>query len=101
MALHQHAHINGRLNELLELAAAPRSGRARITYAHKRTVDSFYSVENNERIRVSVDEATGEMRECVVKRKIAHLNVFCPRRKTDYRISVSTEEPRKHSVLSL
>lgn len=71
-----------------------------LNYAHLYLVDSFYSdTDNNtgyghsDKIRVTRDEKSGTVTECVRKIRLGDLNVYCPKRVADWRISVSIEIP--------
>jgi len=95
MSAVQHAHINKLLNSLHANTMQPGYPHARITYAHTRQLDSFYPAPGGDgsNVRVTTDEKTGEVKACVNKLRVAHLNVYSPKRRVDWRISISVEMP--------
>ncbi|KDQ09861.1 hypothetical protein BOTBODRAFT_36676 [Botryobasidium botryosum FD-172 SS1] len=95
MSAAQHAHINQLLNNLHANTMKPGYPHARITYAHTRQLDSFYPMPGGDgsNVRVTTDEKTGEVKACVNKIRVAHLNVYSPKRRVDWRISISAEMP--------
>jgi polynucleotide 5'-triphosphatase len=46
-----------------------------------------------DKIRVTRDERTGEVKECVKKIRLGDLNIYCPKRVADWRVSVNVEVP--------
>ena len=55
-------------------------------------MDKFYSnPQGGDRIRVSVDEKTQDIVACLVKKKLVHRHIYCPRSEFDVRISVNME----------
>lgn len=69
-----------------------------IAYKHHRLVDSFYPSDEGggggrEKVRVTRDERTGDVRECLRKIRLGDLNVFSPKRAADWRVSVNMEVP--------
>lgn len=110
----QHAAYNQALNKLIERTSAPSYPHARVRYEHTRVVDTFYTPPSGSglstgsgKIRVTKDAKTGELKECIQKIRIADLNIYSPKRKLDWRLSVNTEVPCKptsllpHLVLAL
>ena len=98
----QHAAYNQALNKLVQRSNQPAYTNARIRYEHTKVVDSFYPQPGGGgRVRVTTDEKTGEVKECVQKTRIADLNVYSPKRKMDWRVSVSTEVPGPSSCFFL
>jgi hypothetical protein len=88
-----HAHLNQLLNDLAT-STVRSSGRAPIKYRHTRQIDSFYPLgSGSDKVRVSMDEASNELVACIIKKKIAHLNISSPRKPVDWRVSISVEEP--------
>ncbi len=68
--------------------------RARIHYSHTKVIDSFHKAPDSaSKIRVTTEEKTGSVKECIVKSRVADLNIYCPKRNVDWRISVNTEIP--------
>ncbi|KAG8904789.1 mRNA-capping enzyme subunit beta [Tulasnella sp. 403] len=100
MTVQQYAQYNQALNKLVERANQPTYPNARIRYEHARMVDTFHTPvagsgfgSGSGKIRVTTDAKTGEVKECVQKTRIADLNIYSPKRKLDWRVSVSTETP--------
>lgn len=77
---------------LNELVQNPPNPRDRIRYKRIKQKDSFYR-ENGQKIRVSSDADTGEIKEVIIKEKVDHLDIYCPASALDLRISVNTETP--------
>ena len=76
------------------MGKAPRpEGSSEISYAHLHLKDSFYTGERNDKIRVTRDERSGEVLEVLRKVRLADLNIYCPKRACDWRISVNVEVP--------
>lgn len=98
MTVQQHAMYNQSLNSLVQRTGDANYPNARIRYEHFRLVDTFYNMppgSGGGRVRVTRDEKTGQVKECVQKVRIADLNVYSPKRKMDWRVSVSIETPAK------
>ncbi|KAG0146801.1 hypothetical protein CROQUDRAFT_43841 [Cronartium quercuum f. sp. fusiforme G11] len=89
MSANQHKAFNGLLNERVMETNEPGYAGARIKYSHTREVDEFF--EN--RTRVSRCQNTGEVRAVMVKEKLGSMDITCPRRPFDFRISVNLERP--------
>lgn len=90
--------VNEALNRRVEeLGAARRSAGQDykgpvLQYQRKRTVDTFHAeVATGRTVRVSRDQQTNAITECVAKRRLGNLNIFCPRSALDFRISASQE----------
>lgn len=65
-------------------------------YSHLHLVDSFYPTDNphdKEKIRVTRDEKTGTVVECMRKIRLGDLNIYSPKREADWRVSVNLEVP--------
>ncbi|GJP87622.1 mRNA capping nucleoside-triphosphatase [Aspergillus niger] len=107
MTVAQHRAMNNFLNEAVKMSM-PQSNQGRIplSYAHKKERDTFYEVSPNElppvirqnlnprhkpKVRVTVDQRTGEVLAKIVKCRIADLDVHSPRTCVDWRISVNLE----------
>ena len=84
----QHQHFNKLLNQLKVEQPA-----LEISYEHLRLVDTFYAAPDGEKVRVTRDEKTGAVRACVRKVRLGDLNVCCPKRAVDWRVSVNQEIP--------
>lgn len=67
---------------------------AKIIYKHSKEVDYFYNV-GNQKVRVTRDEATLRTKPggSIIKTRLANLDVYCPNRIFDYRISINVEQP--------
>jgi hypothetical protein len=92
----QHKHFNTRLNELKIASAQPGFPSTPIAYTHLHLVDSFYPTDNphdKEKIRVTRDEKTGNVIECMRKIRLGDLNIYSPKRAADWRVSVNLEVP--------
>ncbi|KII90780.1 hypothetical protein PLICRDRAFT_106409 [Plicaturopsis crispa FD-325 SS-3] len=98
MSVHQHKHFNTLLNKLKTTSEQPSYPASPLNYAHLYLVDSFYNAEDahsRDKIRVTRDERTGAVTDCVRKIRLGDLNVYSPKRAADWRISVSLEVPGK------
>lgn len=92
----QHKHFNTLLNGLKAASDQPSHPASPLTYSHKYLVDSFYPSDNphnKDKIRVTRDEKTGTVTECMRKMRLGDLNVYSPKRAADWRISVNLEIP--------
>jgi len=99
----QHKHFNTLLNSLKTASSAtpsPESPSSQLSspigYTHLYLQDSFYpSPEGTDRdkIRVTRDEKTGTVLECMRKIRLGDLNVYSPKREADWRVSVNLEVP--------
>ncbi|KAE8394703.1 CYTH-like domain-containing protein [Aspergillus alliaceus] len=107
MTIAQHRAMNNFLNEAVK-ASMPQAnpGRIPLSYAHKKERDTFYEISPSElppvirhnlnprhkpKVRVTVDQRTGEVLAKIVKCRIADLDVYSPRTCVDWRISVNLE----------
>lgn len=86
----QHKHYNKLLNNQ---AQAARHTPHPIKYQHLHETDIFRKV-GNKKIRIRQDKKTQTVVQVCEKVRLGDLNVFCPMRKFDWRLSVSTETPR-------
>ncbi|KAF8315577.1 mRNA capping enzyme [Clavulina sp. PMI_390] len=96
MTLEQHAHYNRLLNGRVETTNSSNYPHAKIGYSHTRVVDSFHpspSPRPNSKLRLTRDERTGAVQECVIKERLGNIDIFCPRHNVDWRISVNVEIP--------
>ena len=94
----QHQKINGLLNKAVEQSAG------KITYQRQKEVDLFYTDESGmdprgKKIRVTKDEESWSTKATIMKKRLNDINVYCPNRSLDYRISINVEEPRSESVV--
>ncbi|KAA8648988.1 putative mRNA capping nucleoside-triphosphatase [Aspergillus tanneri] len=107
MTVAQHRAMNNFLNEAVK-ASIPHSNQGRIplSYAHKKERDTFYEVSPSDlppvirqnlnprhkpRVRVTVDQRSGEVLAKIVKCRVADLDVYSPHTCVDWRISVNLE----------
>ncbi|KZT40602.1 mRNA triphosphatase CET1 [Sistotremastrum suecicum HHB10207 ss-3] len=97
MTSDQHRHFNLLLNELM--VSPPPGGQTSspIQYSHHYLLDSFYKSDAHPRdkVRVTTDEKTRQVVQCVRKVKLGDLNIYSPKRHADWRISVNLEIPEK------
>ncbi|KAG9315747.1 CYTH-like domain-containing protein [Chiua virens] len=101
MSAVQHKHFNTLLNELQRNSSEPSHPASPLEYKHFKLVDSFYpsgDARDREKIRVTREEQTGNVVEITKKKRLGDLNVYCPKRSADWRVSVSLEIPVSHPV---
>ncbi|KAJ7645476.1 CYTH-like domain-containing protein [Mycena polygramma] len=101
MSVQQHKHFNTRLNELKLSSSQPGFPSTPLGYTHLHLVDSFYPTDNphdKEKIRVTRDEKTGAVIECMRKIRLGDLNIYSPKRPVDWRVSVNLEVPVTHPI---
>jgi len=101
MSAMQHKHFNTLLNNLKAASAQSSHPSSPLAYSHKYLLDSFYPPDNQyerEKIRVTRDEKTKAVTECVRKLRLGDLNIYSPKRAADWRISVNLEIPVAHPV---
>ncbi|KNG82855.1 putative mRNA capping nucleoside-triphosphatase [Aspergillus nomiae NRRL 13137] len=107
MTLAQHRAMNNFLNEAVKMSMPQANpGRIPLSYAHKKERDTFYEISPSElppvirqnlnprhkpKVRVTLDQRTGEVLAKIVKCRIADLDVYSPRTCVDWRISVNLE----------
>lgn len=99
--------MNNFLNEAVK-NSMPQANPKRIplSYAHKKERDSFYEVSPAElppvirqnlnprhkpKVRVTVDQRTGEVLAKIVKCRVADLDIHSPLTAVDWRVSVNLE----------
>jgi hypothetical protein len=90
----QHRHFNQLLNQLKTSPSLPSSP---IDYSHYKLVDNFFPAEKGEKIRVTRDEKTGAVLECMKKIRLGDINIYSPKREADWRVSVNLEIPGSSS----
>lgn len=96
LAEQQHKRINGLLNQAVE------HSKGNVLYERQNEVDLFYTSTDEfggggrggSKIRVTKDSDTFRTKAVVSKRRLMDLNIFCPNRSLDYRISINLEEPK-------
>ena len=84
----QHKAFNQALNEAVQ-ASNQDKARIPIVYKHTHWTDSYYA----DKQRVTTDDKTGEVVECISKEKIDDLHILCPMSPFDIRITVNLEHP--------
>ncbi|CAO1622786.1 unnamed protein product [Jaminaea pallidilutea] len=91
MSQDSHRHYNTLLNSLCQ--ASP--SRPRLQYKRHNEIDYFFSstTDRKERIRVTREAESLRTKEkgSVVKKRLGNLEVHCPAKPFDYRISVNLE----------
>lgn len=105
-AQRQHYTLNQFLNKETEFCSGkagphpllPPHTYFPITYKHTHTTDQFFPAAaaagpSGAKRRLTVDDKTGHVVECLEKAKLANLNVFSPNEEFDWRISVNSEVP--------
>ncbi|CAO1625179.1 unnamed protein product [Sympodiomycopsis kandeliae] len=95
MTSSQHKHFNKLLNSLVMSAQQDKS-RPSVTYKRYQEIDYFFgsrSTGGGEKIRVTKDQEsfTTKPGGSVIKKRLGNLEVYCPNRAFDYRISVNLE----------
>ncbi|KAF8513759.1 CYTH-like domain-containing protein [Gautieria morchelliformis] len=100
MSLIQHRHYNTMLNNLISEPSPADGPRTPLKHNHTRLVDSFYPPPKGlrERLRVTVDEKTGKVVQCIRKVRLGDLNIYSPKRNADWRISVNLELPAQQPM---
>ncbi|KAJ3764358.1 CYTH-like domain-containing protein [Lentinula raphanica] len=101
MTVAQHKHFNTLLNGLKYSSSQPGyASSSPLDYHHLHLVDAFYPSEGNDRekVRVTRDEKTGTVVECMKKIRLGDLNIYSPKRLADWRVSVNLEVPASHPV---
>ncbi|KAJ7175742.1 CYTH-like domain-containing protein [Mycena filopes] len=101
MSIDQHKHFNTRLNELKNASTQPGFPSTPLGYTHLYLVDSFYPGDNahdRDKIRVTRDDKTGKVIECMRKIRLGDLNIYSPKRNADWRVSVNLEVPVSHPI---
>jgi len=98
MSANQHRHFNTLLNDLKTTSAQSSHPAAPLGYKHLYLIDSFYTSDGGEKIRVTREEKTGVVTQCVRKIRLGNLNIYSPKRAADWRISVNLEVPVPHPV---
>jgi len=94
----QHEHLNRMLNERVALTASTSYAHAPLAARHLVTMDEFFAAPHSHgesgdsKLRVTRDEKTGQLVECIIKRRLGDLHILCPKREVDIRISVNVEE---------
>ena len=92
----QHQHFNKLLNDL-----KIKQADLHIDYEHLHLIDNFFEPDRGrEKIRVTRDEKSGDVRACMRKVRLGDLNIYSPKRHVDWRVSVNVEIPGTSSLRS-
>lgn len=91
----QHKHLNDLLNELETKSRQPGHPTSPLRHQHSYLTDSFYPFEgrDGEKVRVTRDTKTSQVKECLRKIRLGNLDVYSPKWNADWRISVNMEVP--------
>ncbi|KAF8158042.1 CYTH-like domain-containing protein [Crassisporium funariophilum] len=100
MSVHQHQHYNTLLNEL---KLQPTHAGSPLSYKHLHLIDNFFpsdpsSSNDKGKIRVTRDEKTNVVLECMRKIRLGDLNIYSPKQAADWRVSVNLEVPMAHPI---
>ncbi|KAF9496530.1 mRNA triphosphatase CET1 [Pleurotus eryngii] len=99
MSMHQHKHYNDLLNNLMNTSHQSNHSSPPLEYSHLHLIDTFYPVEGQrQKVRVTRDEQSGKVQECMKKIRLGDLNIYSPKRAADWRVSVNLEVPVPHPV---
>ncbi|KAE8258319.1 hypothetical protein A4X13_0g1759 [Tilletia indica] len=114
LGIHHHSAMNKLMNQLVTYTNAKGYQGSKVVYKRQEEIDYFHKIEpgmlppavleslgplnldgKEDKIRVTRDNKDGKAKSdhAMVKRRIASLEVFCPKRLYDYRISINTETP--------
>jgi polynucleotide 5'-triphosphatase len=88
------------LNDRVALTASTSYAHAPLNARHLVTVDEFFTTPSSHshngsvegKLRVTRDEKTGQLVECIIKRRLGDLHILSPKREVDWRLSVNLEE---------
>ncbi|EST08917.2 mRNA capping enzyme, beta subunit, structural domain protein [Kalmanozyma brasiliensis GHG001] len=94
MTISQHAQYNRILNSLVSRSGESSYTGAKISYHRRKEIDYFHPAPSG-KVRVTRDAETLAIKPdgIVQKQRIADLNIYCPNRLFDYRISINVEKP--------
>ncbi|KAF8964321.1 CYTH-like domain-containing protein [Flammula alnicola] len=100
MSAQQHKHYNTLLNGLKTASSQPSHIGSPLDYSHLYLTDAFYASDGNDRdkIRVTRDDKASVVLECMRKIRLGDLNIYCPKREADWRVSVNLEVPMPHPI---
>jgi polynucleotide 5'-triphosphatase len=95
------------LNDRVAHTAAPSYTFVPLKAKHIQTQDDFHpapsshsSDHHDAKLRVTRNDRTGQLVECMIKRRLGDLHILCPKREADWRISVNIQEKVDISVLT-
>ncbi|PWY97992.1 mRNA triphosphatase CET1 [Testicularia cyperi] len=94
MTTSQHAQYNRLLNSLVSRSGEPSYTGAKVSYQRRKEVDYFHPTPQG-KVRVTRDAETLVIKPdgIIQKQRLADLNIHCPHRLFDYRISLNIETP--------
>jgi hypothetical protein len=92
----QHAQYNRILNSLVSRSGESSYTGAKVSYQRRKEIDYFHPAPGG-KVRVTRDADTLAIKPdgIIQKQRIADLNIHCPNRLFDYRISINTAAPGK------
>lgn len=79
------------LNKLLDQTNQNRD-KTPMRYQHLHLRDSFLQTPDNEKLRVTRDQKTDKVVECIKKIRLGNLDVYSPKHNVDWRVSVNVEQ---------
>ncbi|KNF06531.1 hypothetical protein PSTG_00405 [Puccinia striiformis f. sp. tritici PST-78] len=88
----QHSNLNRLLNQRVHETNSKNYSGAKVDYVHTKEIDEFH----DKQIRVSKDwsgKNQNSTPRSIFKEKLAHLDIHCPGKQLDFRISVNIEHP--------
>lgn len=94
----QHKQYNTLLNNLVSSSRERSHPGSPLVSKHVKLVDSFYTLDNRDKVRVTRDEKNGQVLEIMKKMRLGNLNIYCPKRTADWRVSVNLEIPGRHRL---
>ncbi|PVU99100.1 hypothetical protein BB559_001005 [Furculomyces boomerangus] len=92
MSERQHANYNKLFNSRFSETQDPRHKGSKLYYKHTKEIDRYFNT-NGTRFRVTVDKETNKVIRSITKKKVAKLDIYSPRTRLDFRISINQEIP--------
>ncbi|KNZ50384.1 hypothetical protein VP01_444g1 [Puccinia sorghi] len=94
-----HAILNRLLNQRVTETNTSGYLGAKVDYVHLKEVDEFHQ----NKVRVSRDWSgkTNHPPRSIIKEKLAHLDIHCPGRPFDFRISINVEHPDLYYIVPI
>ncbi|CAD6892330.1 unnamed protein product [Tilletia controversa] len=112
LMVNHHSAMNKLMNQLVTYTNVKGYPGSKIVYKRQEEIDHFHKLEpgslppavleslaggegqKEDKIRVTRDKhGKAKSDHAMVKRRIASLEIYCPKRAYDYRISINTETP--------
>ena len=83
------------LNSLEQTSRQQDHPSSPLRYQHSYLKDSFYNPEDRsgDKVRVTRDEKTGDVKECLKKIRLGNLDIYSPKWNADWRVSINLEVP--------